>query len=128
LRKWVLIDAKGQILGRCASRIATILIGKHKVGYSQHMDSGDYVVVVNSEKIKVTGKKEKQKIYRSHSGYPGGLKEVSFARMVEKDPRKILKIAVSGMLPGNRLKDKRMNRLKLFVGDKHPYASKTITL
>lgn len=123
-RSWHLIDAQGQVLGRLASKIAQLLTGKGKVGFSSHMDVGDFVVVVNSEKIKVTGRKADQKVYRRHSGYPGGFKEVSFAQMLTEHPERILQHAVSGMLPDNRLKKKRLARLKLVVGDKNPYEDK----
>lgn len=123
-RSWHLIDAQGQVLGRLASKIAQLLTGKGKVGFSSHMDVGDFVVVVNSEKIKVTSRKADQKVYRRHSGYPGGFKEVSFAQMLTEHPERILQHAVSGMLPDNRLKKKRLARLKLVVGDKNPYEDK----
>lgn len=123
-RSWHLIDAKGEILGRFASKVAQLLTGKGKASYSTHMDMGDFVVVLNSEKIEVTGKKASQKVYRSHSGYPGGLKEVSFSKMSETHPERILLHAVSGMLPNNRLKAMRLARLKLVVGDKNPYEEK----
>ena len=124
-RNWHLVDAKGEILGRLASKVAQLLTGKGKVTYSSHMDSGDYVVVINAEKIEVTGKKKTQKLYRSHSGFPGGFKEVSFAKMSLEKPEEIIKHAVMGMLPDNRLKRDRVTRLKIVVGDKNPYAEKT---
>ena len=124
-RNWHLVDAKGEILGRLASKVAQLLTGKGKVTYSSHMDSGDYVVVINVEKIEVTGKKKTQKLYRSHSGFPGGFKEVSFAKMSLEKPEEIIKHAVMGMLPDNRLKRDRVTRLKIVVGDKNPYAEKT---
>jgi large subunit ribosomal protein L13 len=123
-RQWHLIDAKGEVLGRLSTQIAKLLMGKHKANYSAHMDSGDYVVVVNCEKIVVTGKKAEQKVYRSHSGYPGGLKEVSYRKMSEEFPDRVIIHAVSGMLPGNRLKDDRLKRLKVIKGDKNPYEDK----
>ena len=123
-RNWHLMDAKGEVLGRFATKVAKILIGKNKAEYSAHMDNGDYVVVVNSEKIRVTGKKEFQKKYYRHSGYPGGLKEVSYSKMMETFPERIIIHAVSGMLPGNKLKKLRLARLKIFVGEKHPYEDK----
>ncbi len=123
-RQWHLIDVKGEILGRAASEIATKLIGKNKVNFSRHIDSGDYVVVINAKDVKVSGKKEKQKVYRSHSGYPGGFKEVKYAKMLKENPNRIIQLAVKGMLPDNRLKDKRMSRLKVFSGEKHPYEDK----
>lgn len=123
-RSWHLIDIKGQILGRSATQIATFLMGKQKADYSAHMDSGDYVVVVNSKDIVLTGKKTEQKVYRSHSGYPGGFKEVSFEKMNKEQPNKIVEKAVSGMLPDNRLKADRMARLFVFSGSKHKYEAK----
>lgn len=123
-RNWNLIDVDGKILGRIASEIAIRLIGKDKVNYSRHLDIGDYVVVINSKRVKITGRKEKQKVYRSHSGYPGGFKEVAYAKMLKENPSGIIRAAVKGMIPDNRLKDKRMARLKIFSGDKHPYEDK----
>ena len=123
-RNWHLLDAKDAVLGRLASQIAALLMGKLKVDYSPHIESGDYVVVVNAEKIKVTGKKAQQKVYRSHSGYPGGFKEVSFAKMSKEHPERIIEHAVSGMLPDNRLKKARMAMLKVVVGEKNPYEDK----
>ena len=123
-RSWNLVDAKGEILGRLASKVAQLLTGKGKATYSPHMDSGDYVVVINAEKIELTGKKKTQKVYRSHSGYPGGFKEVSFAKMSQDAPEEIIKHAINGMLPDNRLKKDRLTRLKIVVGDKNPYQEK----
>lgn len=122
-RAWHLIDAKGQVLGRLASNIAMLLMGKQKSTYSTHMDSGDNVVVVNAEKIITTGKKAEQKVYRSHSGYPGGFKEVSFEKMSKEHPNRIIEFAVSGMLPDNRLKSDRMTRLHVTKGEKHKYGN-----
>lgn len=123
-REWHTVNADNQVLGRLASEIARVLMGKDKSTYSQNIDSGDFVVVLNSEKVKLTGNKENSKVYRSHSGYPGGFKEVSIAYLRAKNPRKILEHAVSGMLPDNRLKDKRMKRLKIVIGENNPYAKK----
>ena len=123
-RDWHLIDAEGQILGRMATQIAKFLMGKHKPNYATHMDMGDYVVVINAEKIVLTGRKKKQKVYRRHSGYPGGFKEISFEKMISERPERVTELAVSGMLPGNRLKKKRMRRLKVVAGPKNPYESK----
>ena len=125
-RLWKLVDVKGKVLGRIATEIATDLMGKNKAGYSLHMDTGDNVVVINAALVKVTGKKEQQKVYRSHSGYPGGFKEVKFQKMREKQPERIIQKAVSGMLPDNRLKSKRLARLKVFSGTEHPYKDKFI--
>jgi large subunit ribosomal protein L13 len=123
-RSWHLVDAKDFVLGRLSTQVATYLMGKHKPSYSAHMDSGDFVVVVNSEKVLLTGKKKEQKKYRSHSGYPGGFKEVSFERLSQKDPSRIIEFAVYGMLPENRLRDVRMTRLHVFKGDKHKFESR----
>jgi large subunit ribosomal protein L13 len=123
-RKWHLLDAKDFVLGRLASQAATLLIGKHKADYTPHIESGDWVVVVNAEKINLTGKKAEQKVYRSHSGYPKGLKEISFAKLSREHPERIIEHAVAGMLPDNRLKKDRMARLKIVVGAENPYAEK----
>lgn len=123
-RKWHLMDAKDKILGRFSSEVATLLIGKHKPNYSAHMDSGDYVVIINAEKIKLTGKKKEQKVYQGHSGYPGGFKEISFEKMSKEHPDRVLQYAISGMLPDNRLKAKRIVRLHITAGEKHKYNNK----
>lgn len=123
-RDWQLFDAKGKILGRLASEIATALIGKKKTDFSTHIDAGDYAVVINARAVELTGKKKLQKLYRSHSGYPGGFKEISFAKMNAEKPTEVIKHAVSGMLPDNRTKRDRLARLKVFPGETHPYADK----
>ena len=123
-RTWHLVDYTDQLLGRTATKIASFLIGKGKPYFTPHLDCGDYVVVVNAEKVKVSGKKSTQKIYYSHSGYPGGFKQIPYARQMEKDPRKVIELAVKGMLPKNKLRAVRLRRLKVFVGDKHPYQEK----
>ena len=120
-RNWHLVDAKGEVLGRLSTRMATLLMGKHKPTYSQHMDMGDFVVVINAKNIILTGKKMKDKTYKKHSGYPGGFKEVSITKLMKENPKRIIEIAVSGMLPDNRLKSPRMKRLKVFGGPKHRY-------
>jgi len=125
-RDWHLLDAKDAILGRLATKVATLLQGKHKATYSPHMDSGDYVVVVNAEKVKVTGKKAKQKLYRSHSGYPGGFKETTFEKLQREHPERIIEKAVFGMLPDNRLRKDRMARLKIIIGEKNPYQERMV--
>ena len=125
-RNWHLIDAKGEILGRLSTKIATFLMGKHKPEYSPHMDVGDHVVVLNAGEIKVTGKKEKQKVYRKHSGYPGGFKEIAFLKLKKEQPTKIIEYAVHGMLPDNKLKKDRMNRLKVLKGADNIYSEKFI--
>jgi large subunit ribosomal protein L13 len=120
-REWHLIDAKGEVLGRLATKIATLLMGKHKATYSTHMDSGDNVVVINAELVETTGTKAEYKTYKSHSGYPGGFKEVSFEKMSKEHPNRIIEIAVYGMLPDNRLQSDRMARLHVTKGSKHKY-------
>jgi len=123
-RSWHLVDAKDKVLGRMASGIAKTLMGKDKASYAPHLDSGDWVVVINAREVKVTGKKEKQKIYYRHSGYPGGLKETPLFRLRQKSPEKIISLAVYGMLPDNRLRSRRMRRLLVFAGGEHPYKDK----
>jgi len=123
-RSWHLFDADGQILGRLATQIAGLLIGKGKVNYAPYLDGGDYVVVINAAKVKVTGRKSDQKMYRRHSGYPGGFRELTFRQQMAKDPRKIVLHAVSGMLPKNKLRSPRLRRLKVFTDEKHDYQDK----
>ncbi len=120
-RNWWLVDAKGQTLGRLATRIATILKGKHKPDFVNFLDTGDFVVVINAEKIVVTGKKESDKKYYSHSGYPGGIKEVTLGEMREKKPEEILRHAVKGMLPKNAMGRKLLRKLKVYTGEDHPH-------
>ena len=120
-REWHIIDASDKVLGRLATRIAGLLIGKHKPMFSRHLDVGDFVVVINAEKVRVTGNKEKQKMYYRHSGYPGGLKSTNLEGMRETHPTRIIEYAVKGMLPQNKLRAKRMKRLRIHVGDAHPY-------
>lgn len=120
-RKWYIVDAKGKTLGRLASKIATILRGKHKPIYTPHVDTGDYVIVINTEKVDVTGKKRQNKMYRWHSGYLGGLKERTFSEMLQKQPEKIMYKAVKGMLPKNSLGRTMIGKLKIYVGQEHPH-------
>ena len=120
-RDWHLIDLKKKVLGRAATEIATMLIGKNKPYFTSHLDCGDYVVAINAQKVKVTGKKRKQKMYYRHSGYPGGFKELRFEQVIDKNPKKVVELAVRGMLPKNKLRDRRMRRIKVFDGEKHPY-------
>ena len=122
-RKWHVVDAEGQTLGRLATEIATILRGKSKPQYTPHVDTGDFVVVVNAEKVVVTGRKAEQKVYRRHSGYPGGLKETSYERMMERRPTEILRRAVKGMMPKNRLARQQLRKLKIYAGPEHPHAA-----
>lgn len=120
-RKWHLVDARGKILGRLASRIAILLRGKHKPTFTPHVDTGDFVVVINAEKIVLTGKKWKEKLYIHHSGYPGGLKSISAEKMWEKHPERIITMAVQGMLPKNKLGRQLIKKLKVYAGDSHPH-------
>jgi large subunit ribosomal protein L13 len=120
-RKWHLVDAEGRTLGRLATEIATVLRGKNKPQYTPHVDTGDFVVVVNAERVVVTGKKAEQKVYRRHSQRPGGLKEVSYERMLERKPEEILRKAVRGMMPKTRLGRQQFRKLKLYAGPEHPH-------
>lgn len=120
-RAWHFRSARGQVLGRLATEVVRLLMGKHKKTYSPHLDNGDYVVVVDSKEVILTGKKNEQKAYKRYSGYPSGLHIIPVSRMREKHPERIIEHAVSGMLPDNRLKRLRMNRLKVFAGSEHPY-------
>lgn len=120
-RKWCVVDVKGQVLGRVANEIATMLMGKKKVDYVPYLDNGDHVVVINASKIEVTGKKMNNKMYQNYSGYPGGLREVSMKRLLADDPEKVIRHAISGMLPKNKLRDPRLSRLHIFSAEEHPY-------
>lgn len=120
-RKWILVDASGQTLGRLASRIAQVLKGKHKPTYSPHMDGGDYVVVINADKIAVTGRKLDQKNYYRHTGYPGGIREINLRGLLERHPTYAVKFAVRGMLPKNRLGRRMLRKLKIYAGPEHPH-------
>lgn len=125
-REWHLMDAKDEILGRLATKVAELLIGKGKATFSRHMDVGDFVVVINAEKVMVTGRKASQKKYRTHSGYPSGFKEKSYSMVMDAHPERIVEHAVSGMIPNNRLKKDRMLRLKVVAGDKNPFSDKFV--
>ena len=120
-RKWHLIDAEGQTLGRLATEISRLLRGKNKPQYTPHIDTGDFVVVVNAAKVVATGKKAEQKVYRRHSGYPGGLKETSYEAMLERKPTEILRKAVKGMMPRTRLGRQQFRKLKIYAGPEHPH-------
>ncbi len=122
-RTWYLVDAGGRVLGRIATQIASILKGKHKVAYSPHVDTGDGVVVINSGKIRVTGKKSQQKVYKRFSGYPGGLKLETFESLFKRRPHEVLRHAVKGMLPKNKLGSRMIKRLKIYTDDKHDQAA-----
>jgi large subunit ribosomal protein L13 len=120
-RQWHLLDAKGQILGRFASQVAQILMGKTKTNYMRHVDGGDIVVVINCKEILTTGRKEKQKMYVRHSGFPKGFKSTPLEKLREEQPEKVIKHAVLGMLPQNKLRDRMMTRLFVFPGAEHTY-------
>ncbi len=118
-RKWYVVDAKGKTLGRLSSEIAKILRGKHKPTYTPHVDTGDFVIVINAEQITVSGNKAEQKLYRSHSNYPGGLKEITFEQLMDKKPTEAIMIAVKGMLPKNSLGRQMLKKLKIYAGSAH---------
>lgn len=120
-RAWHIIDLDGKVLGREIPRIADLLQGKHKVNFAPYLDSGDNVVIINAAKLVVTGKKAQQKEYTNFSGYPGGLRNVSFEHMMEKKPEEVVRHAVSGMLPKNKLRDRRLARLHIYADAKHPF-------
>lgn len=122
-KEWFVVDAEGQTLGRLATQIARVLIGKHKPTFSPHMDVGDFVVVLNADKVVVTGNKAESKEYIRHSRYPGGLKVVGFKDMLARHPERIIRGAVSGMLPKNKLRDVRLRKLKIYTGSEHPHAA-----
>ena len=120
---WYLVDANGKTLGRLASEIAVRLRGKHQPEYTPHVDTGDYIVVINAEKIAVTGKKTTDKMYHHHSGYPGGLKSFSFEKLIERAPERVLQRAVKGMLPRNPLGRAMFKKMKVYAGESHPHAA-----
>jgi large subunit ribosomal protein L13 len=122
-RDWFLVDAEEKTLGRLASEIAHRLRGKHKAEYTPHVDTGDYIVVINAEKIRVTGAKTTDKIYHRHTGYPGGLKSMSFEKLIDKAPERVLQGAVKGMLPRNPLGRAMFKKLKVYAGGDHPHAA-----
>ncbi|MDB4896113.1 MAG: ribosomal protein [Firmicutes bacterium] len=122
-RKWLVVDAEGKTLGRLASQIAAILRGKHKPTFTPHTDTGDFVIIVNAEKIHLTGHKMTDKIYRRHTGYPGGMKEVAAKDLLERRPTRALELAIKGMLPHNRLGADMYRKLKVYAGPEHPHAA-----
>ena len=124
-RQWHVIDASDKILGRLATQAARLLIGKHKPIFSRHLDMGDFVVVINADKIRVTGNKAKQKLYYRHSGYPGGLKSISLEKLMQTNPTRVIEYAVKGMLPHTRLGANMRKRLKVYVGEAHPHQAQT---
>ena len=122
-RDWVIIDATGLTLGRLSTQIAEILRGKRKPEYTPHVDTGDFVVVINAEKVAVTGKKREDKLYYRHSGFPGGLKSRTLEEMLTRRPEEVIRIAVKGMLPKNRLARKQLTKLKVYAGTDHPHTA-----
>jgi len=124
-RRWYVVDAEGKTLGRLATEIARVLRGKNKPQYTPHVDVGDFVVVVNAEKVVVTGRKAEQKLYRRHSGYPGGLKTTTYEQMLERKPTEILRRAVRGMMPKTRLARQQLRKLKIYAGPEHPHAAQS---
>ncbi len=123
VKDWHVIDATGQTLGRLATRVASLLMGKHKPTYSPHLDMGDYVVVINAEKVRVTGNKLKDKVYYRHTGYMGGLKATTLEKLLATKPQRVIELAVQGMLPRNRLSRQMLRHLKVYAGPSHPHQS-----
>ncbi len=121
--KWLVVDATNQTLGRLASEVASILRGKHKPIFAPHMDTGDYVIVINAEKIHLTGKKMTDKFYHHHTGYPGGLKSISYGKLIATKPEKVIELAVKGMLPHNKLGAAMFKKLKVYAGPEHPHSA-----
>ena len=122
-RNWLVFDAQDKVLGRLAARVAHRLRGKHKPEHTPHVDTGDYIIIVNADKIRVTGNKRSDKMYYRHSGYPGGLKSISFEKLIDKQPEKIIELAVKGMLPKNPLGRAMFRKLKVYAGAEHPHAA-----
>ncbi len=122
-RDWFVVDAADKTLGRLASEIAHRLRGKHKPEYTPHVDTGDYIVVINAEKVRVTGKKASDKVYHHHTGYPGGLKSITFEKLIDKAPERVIQGAVKGMLPRNPLGRAMFKKLKVYAGSEHPHAA-----
>ncbi|HMK37160.1 MAG TPA: 50S ribosomal protein L13 [Desulfomonilaceae bacterium] len=122
-RKWIVIDAKDKVLGRVAAESARILRGKHKPQFAPHMDSGDFVIIINASKIRLTGKKLQQKTYYRHSGYPGGLKSITAEKLIKEKPERMFRLAVRGMLPKNTLGRAQLNKLKVYADETHPHAA-----
>ena len=122
-RDWFVVDATDKVLGRIATEIANRLRGKHKPEYTPHVDTGDYIVVVNADKVRVTGNKVTDKIYFRHTGYPGGIKETSFGKLMETHPERAIEIAVKGMMPRNKLSRAMLDKLKIYAGGEHPHTA-----
>jgi large subunit ribosomal protein L13 len=123
VRNWYIVDAEDAVLGRLSTEVASILRGKHKPQFTPHLDAGDYVIVVNAEKVRVTGAKEQQKQYYRHSGYPGGIRSRTFGEMLERHPERVIQIAVRGMMPKNALGKRMLKKLRIFVGPEHPHSA-----
>lgn len=121
--QWHLVNAQGQVLGRLASQVARLLMGKHKVRYTPWLECGDHVVVVNAAKVRLTGRKLDQKVYRWHSGYPGGLKEIKARHLFDTKPERVVREAILGMLPKNKLRKRRAKKLRVYAGDKHQHSA-----
>jgi len=124
-RQWHVLDASDKILGKLATEAAKLLMGKHKPIFTRHLDTGDFVVIINAKKVRVTGKKMEQKLYHSHSGYPGGLKTINLERLMATNPTRVIEHAVKGMLPHNRLGAKMLKKLKVYAGEEHPHLAQT---
>lgn len=122
-RDWYVVDADGLTLGRLSTEIARRLRGKHKAEFTPHVDTGDYIVVINAEKVAVTGRKTKQKMYHRHTGYPGGLKSLSFDKMIDHKPERVIELAVKGMIPRNPLGRAMLKKLKVYAGAEHPHTA-----
>lgn len=122
-RDWYVVDAAGKTLGRLSSEIARRLRGKHKAEFTPHVDTGDYIIVINAEKVRVTGNKAKEKMYHRHSNYPGGLKSMSFEKMIDHAPERVIELAVTGMMPKNPLGRAMLSKLKVYAGPSHPHAA-----
>jgi large subunit ribosomal protein L13 len=120
-RNWFVMDADGVVLGRLATKVAMMLMGKHKPTYTPFLDTGDHVVIVNADKVRLTGRKEDDKLYRTHSGYPGGLKEIQARKMRQKRPERMLELAIQGMLPKTKLGKQMYRKLNVYAGPKHPH-------
>ncbi len=126
-RDWYVVDATDKTLGRLSTEIANRLRGKHKPEFTPHVDTGDYIVVVNAEKVKVTGNKSTNKLYHHHTGYPGGIKSITFDKLIDKAPERIIEKAVKGMMPKNKLSKAMMSKLKIYAGGEHPHAAQQPT-
>ena len=124
-KKWYVIDAEDQILGRLATKASTVLMGKNKNTYTPFLENGDYVIIINAEKIKITGKKDKQKLYRNHSGYPGGMRVEKFSSLIERRPEKIIEQSIKGMLPKGPLGRQIYTNLKVYKGTEHPHTAQS---